>query len=78
MAALGFFLSWAMLAAGPLDAVENWALLRMLKLGASEPLAQLAGWCAGGKFLLAYAGLGYIVLQGVGVLVGKICAAYRL
>jgi hypothetical protein len=40
MAAVGVFLSWAMLAAGPLDAVENWALLRMLKLGASEPLAQ--------------------------------------
>jgi hypothetical protein len=60
MAIVGCFVSWAMLAAGPLDAVENFALLRMLDLGASGCLARLAGWCAGVKFLLVYAGLGYI------------------
>jgi hypothetical protein len=74
MAAVGIFISWAMLAAGPLDAVENLALLRMLSLGASESLARLAGLCAGLKFLLVYSSLGYIVLQGLGILVGKIRA----
>src|SRR5262245_10205056 len=75
MAIVGCFISWAMLAAGPLDAVENFTLLRMLDVGASGCLARLAGWCAGGKFLLVYSGLGYIALQGLGVLMKKICAA---
>jgi len=74
MAIVGCFVSWVMLAAGPLDAVENFALLRMLDVGASEGLARLAGWCAGVKFLLVYSGLGYIALQGLGVLIEKICA----
>lgn len=63
MAVAGVFISWAMLAAGPLDAVENFALLRMLDQGASGLLARLAGWCAGVKFLLVYSSIGYIVLQ---------------
>lgn len=74
-AAVGVFISWAVLAAGPLDAAENFALLRMLDTGASDGLAQLAGWCAGIKFLLVYSGLGYLVLQGAGVLVGKMRGA---
>jgi hypothetical protein len=75
MAVVGCFVSWATLAAGPLDAVENFTLLRMLDVGASGCLARLAGWCAGVKFLLVYSGLGYIALQGLGVLMKKICAA---
>jgi hypothetical protein len=75
MAAVGIFISWAVLAAGPLDAVENIALLRMLDVGASGFMARLAGWCAGVKFVLAYASLGYIVLQGVCVLISKMRAA---
>ena len=74
-AAVGVFISWALLAAGPLDAVENLALLRMLDSGASVGAARLAGWCAGVKFLLVYSGLGYLALHGTGVLVGKLRAA---
>ena len=70
IAMVGVFISWAVLAAGPLDAIENFALLRMLDGGASEVLAQLAGWCAGVKFLLVYSSLGYIVLQGLSTLTG--------
>ncbi|HQR35966.1 MAG TPA: hypothetical protein PLK30_24800, partial [Blastocatellia bacterium] len=47
MAVVGAFLSWAVLLAGPLDAVENLSLLRMLGTGGSEFLARLAGVCAG-------------------------------
>lgn len=73
-AVVGVFISWAVLASGPLDAVENFALLRMLNIGASGGLARLAGWCAGIKFLLIFSSLGYLVLQGAGVLVGKMRA----
>jgi hypothetical protein len=72
LAAMGIFLSWAVLAAGPLDAIENAALLRMLSIGASDVLAKTAGWCAGLKFTLVYAALGYCLLQGLGLLVAKL------
>jgi hypothetical protein len=72
MAAAGFFLSWAVLAAGALDVTENLALLHMLRRGPSGAFAQLAGWCAGLKFVLVYAGLGYLVLQGAAVLLRKV------
>lgn len=71
MAAVGIFISWAVLSAGPLDALENVALLRMLDQGASQLLARLAGWCAGAKFALVFSGLGYVMLQGLAVLVDK-------
>src|SRR5262249_32724559 len=69
VAIVGCFIWWAMLAAGPLDAVENFAVVRMLDVGASGGLARLAGWWAGVKFLLVYSGLGYTVLQGLGALI---------
>lgn len=72
MAVVGAFLSWAVLLAGPLDAVENLSLLRMLGTGGSEFLARLAGVCAGVKFALVYASLGYLVLQGLATVVAKL------
>lgn len=75
MAVVGAFISWAVLAAGLLDAAENIALLRMLDGGASDFLARLAAWCAGVKFTLVYSGLGYVVLQGLAVLVAKVRGA---
>lgn len=75
MALAGIFLSWAILAAVPLDAAENIALLRMLEQGASGFLARLAGLCAGVKFVLVYSGLGYLLLQGTAVLVERIRTA---
>ncbi len=72
LAAVGLFLSWAVLAAAPLDAVENLALLRMLDRGAAEGPARLAGWCAGLKFTLVFAALGYAVLQGLAVGIARL------
>lgn len=72
MAMVGVFISWAVLAAMPLDAIENLALLRMLDTGADKLLAQLAGICAGLKFTVVYSALGYIVLQGLGTLVSRL------
>lgn len=72
LAAVGLFLSWAVLAAAPLDAVENLALLSMLDRGAADAPARLAGWCAGLKFTLVFAGLGYAVLQGLAVGIARL------
>lgn len=72
MPAIGFFLSWAVLVAGPLDATENLALLHMLQHGPSDTFARLAGSSAGLKFVLVYAGLGYLVLQGLTLLIRKL------
>jgi hypothetical protein len=71
----GFFISWAVLAAGTLDAVESFALLRvLLGKGDSRGLARLVGWCVGIKFLLVFSSIGYLLLQGVGVVAGKVRA----
>lgn len=72
MAGVGIFLSWALLAALPLDAAENLALLRMLPDRPDETLARLATLAAGAKFTLVYAGLGYLVLEGLGVIGRKL------
>lgn len=72
MAGVGIFLSWALLAALPLDAAENLALLRMLPDHPDGTLARLATLAAGAKFTLVYAGLGYLVLEGLGVLGRKL------
>lgn len=72
MAMVGVFLSWAVLAALPLDAAENLALLRTLSSHPSQTLARLATLAAGAKFTLVYAGLGYLVLEGLGVIGRKL------
>ncbi|UVT16047.1 MAG: hypothetical protein H8K04_00315 [Nitrospira sp.] len=62
---LGAFLSWLILLAGPLDAVENYALLEMIRSGASEGMAKVAGWCSGFKFAFVLLALSYIVVTAV-------------
>ncbi|MBW2281573.1 MAG: hypothetical protein JRG76_18310 [Deltaproteobacteria bacterium] len=55
----GVALSWGVLLAAPLDAVENAALLWMLIGAPSDSAAALAWVCALPKFALVFAGLGY-------------------
>jgi hypothetical protein len=62
---VGAFISWGVLLAGPLDAIENYELLKMVESGASEDMAKVAGWCAGTKFVLIFSALGYIVAAGI-------------
>jgi hypothetical protein len=68
---VGIVLSWVVLAATPLDATENITLLWMLHHGASTGVAQVAGWCAGIKFVLVYASMGYLLLQGAATLLAR-------
>lgn len=64
VATIGAFVAWAVLAAIPLDAIENLAMLRMLAQGASQSLARLASLCAGIKFTLLLAAVGKLILGG--------------
>ncbi|MCB1908471.1 MAG: hypothetical protein KDH15_13970 [Rhodocyclaceae bacterium] len=71
VAMIGAFVAWAVLAATPLDATENLAMLTMLSQGASEFLAKLATWCAGLKFTLLLAAVGYLLVAGTATLVRR-------
>ncbi len=58
----GLFLAWGVWAAAALDALENYALIRLL-LGSSQGAwPPVAFWCATFKFLLVGAGLVYALL----------------
>jgi hypothetical protein len=60
-ASIGSLLAWAQILAAMLDAIENYALIRVL-LGSNQNLwPGLARFCAGPKFLIVLAGLLYII-----------------
>jgi len=62
MAAAGFFLAWAQFLAALLDAVENYALIRLL-LGSQQKLYPSMAWgCALIKFTLVGMGLAYLLV----------------
>jgi hypothetical protein len=50
-----------------LDALENVALLKMLRGGVKKPWLQIARWCALPKFAPVIAGLLYSVVGCVGL-----------
>jgi hypothetical protein len=59
---VGVLLAWAQFFAAILDAIENYALIRVL-LGSSENLwPALARLCAGPKFLIVTVGLLYVIV----------------
>lgn len=67
---VGVVLSWGQWVAALLDGVENYALIQVL-LGAEVELwPALARWCAMPKFLVVGAGLVYIILGAVLVMLG--------
>jgi hypothetical protein len=56
------YLAWAIVLAGMLDCVENYALIRLLLGSHAAWLAPVAQWCAIPKFLFVLIGLLYIAL----------------
>ena len=62
---IGTAISWAVLLAAPLDAVENHALNQQLLHGASDGYAQLALWCALPKFALVAVAAAFLVVSGL-------------
>lgn len=61
---LGFILMALQPLAALFDAVENYALLRILSGPVSSPWPQIANWFATAKFGIIFAGLGYMVIYG--------------
>src|SRR5712692_2496212 len=59
---VGAILSWLVLAAAPLDATENYALIRVLKSSSGDFWPALARWCAIPKFGLIIIGTLYVML----------------
>jgi hypothetical protein len=61
---LGFVLMALQPLAALFDAVENYALLRILSRPISSPWPQIANWFATAKFGISFAGLGFMVIYG--------------
>lgn len=70
--ALGLLLAWLQLAAALFDAVENYALIRILLGAADEGLPALARWSAMPKFILGTSGIVYVVAGIVVIVVSKL------
>ncbi len=68
---IGAVLSVAALFAAPLDAIENFALLRMLSHGPTNALARTAAVCAGTKFTLVLAAFAFLVVSSLLPLIRK-------
>ena len=68
---VGLVLAWGLILAGLLDCIENFALIKILLGSLSGQLAPLARWCAIFKFLLVAAGLVYVIVGGIGILLTK-------
>ena len=58
---IGYLIAWGSIAAVVLDAVENYALIRIVAGSLKETWPSLAKWCAVLKFSLVGAGLLYIL-----------------
>ncbi len=69
---IGLILAWAVLAALPLDATENAAMLMMLSGHTAAPRPQLSTICATLKFGLVAGGLGFTVFA-IGAWLLSIC-----
>jgi hypothetical protein len=66
---LAVVLAWGQLAAALLDSIENYALIRVL-LGSEQGVWPLiARWCAMPKFLIVAAGLLYIIIGAMVIVV---------
>ena len=74
LSSVGVILAWAQLGAALLDAVENYALIQVLFGSRQELWPVVARWCAIPKFLIVAAGLVYV---GVGLVLVIVTKARR-
>ena len=63
--------SWLVLLAAPLDAVENWALVAQLLHGADDTRALVSLACAVPKFGLVALGAGFLLVGGAAFVLGR-------
>ena len=72
---LGVLVSWGVLLAAPLDAIENIAILRMLGGSQAAPVPQIATIAAAIKFTLVFGAVGYLGIGGLRALIQLIKSA---
>jgi hypothetical protein len=72
LANLGIFIAWAQLGAALLDGVENYALIRVLIGTEMAVWPAVARWCALPKFSIVGAGLIYVMIGTIVVVVLKV------
>jgi hypothetical protein len=72
---LGVLVSWGVLLAAPLDAIENIAILRMLGGSQAAPVPQIATIAAAIKFTLVFGAVGYLGIGGLLALIQLIKSA---
>jgi hypothetical protein len=72
LALLGVVLAWAQFGAALLDALENYALIRVLLGSLAEFWPLVARWCAIPKFVIVGIGLAYVVIGGLAALMAKV------
>ena len=65
LALIGTLFSWGSIGAAFLDAIENYALIRILVGSLNETWPVVSQWCAGVKFFLVGIGLVYVVGGGL-------------
>jgi hypothetical protein len=65
LSSVGIVLAWAMFLAALLDALENYALIRVLLGSGNELWPVVAKWCAGPKFIIIALGLLYVVIGAI-------------
>jgi hypothetical protein len=71
LSGVGVVLAWAQFAAALLDAVENYALIRVL-LGVEQAIwPVLARWCAMPKFIIVALGLVYVIVGALTAIAGS-------
>jgi len=75
---LGILIAWAQFGAALLDGVENYALIRVLFGTEMAVWPVVARWCALPKFLIVGAGLIYVILGTIVVVVLKIKKMFRV
>ncbi len=65
LSSVGVVLAWAVFLAALLDALENYALIRVLLGSGNELWPVVAKWCAGSKFIIIALGLLYVVIGAI-------------
>jgi hypothetical protein len=73
----GVILAWGLIAAGLLDAVENYALIHVLLGSQRELWPVVARWCAIPKFLIVAVGLLFLILGSIAALVLRLGSRNR-
>jgi len=68
---LGILLAWGSILAALLDALENYALIRLLLGSFNEVWPVIAKWCAGVKFFLVVIEISYVLIGAVILLLTK-------